>query len=133
MSLSSTFALQKAIYAELTGDAELTAFPGGAFIYDHVPQSRTPPFVVISQISTRDWPPGGSEHIATLTVWSDNPGHKQAMEISEVIRTLLHDAALTLEDHQLINLRYQSSEARRDKQSKLYQMQTRFRAVTEPQ
>ncbi len=133
MPQSSTLSLQKAIYSALIADTELTTLLNGPNIFDHVPQSQSLPFVVISQITTKEWPPNGQEHSITLTIWSEYPGRKQTMEISESIRAGLHDASLSLEDHHLINLHFLSSEARRDKQGKLYQMQSRFRAVTEPQ
>jgi hypothetical protein len=43
----------------------------------------------------------------------------------------LHDAALSLTDHRLINLRHETTDVRRDPDGETYQGIVRFRAVTE--
>jgi hypothetical protein len=43
----------------------------------------------------------------------------------------LHDQDLTLSGHRLVNLRHESSEARRDSDGETFHGIARFRAVTE--
>jgi hypothetical protein len=50
----------------------------------------------------------------------------------EIARARLHDAALTLDEHHLVNLRLEFSEARYDEDLSVYHGLLRFRAVTEP-
>jgi hypothetical protein len=50
----------------------------------------------------------------------------------EKIRELLSDQALILNDHALVNLRYQFSETRQDPDGETYHGVVRYRAVTEP-
>jgi hypothetical protein len=45
---------------------------------------------------------------------------------------VLHDAALTLDDHALVNLRLELTETRRDADGITFHAAMRFRAVTEP-
>jgi hypothetical protein len=48
------------------------------------------------------------------------------------LKIALHDAALTLSGHRLVNLRHELSEARRESDGDTYHGIVRFRAVTEP-
>jgi hypothetical protein len=127
--------LQKALVATLTAYAALTALLGAARVYD-VPPNDTPyPYVTIGQSSSRDWSTGveeGAEHLITFHIWSEKAGRKETYSIAAAIRTALHDAALTLDGHRLVNLRHEFTEARRTNDGHLHHGLTRYRAVTEP-
>jgi hypothetical protein len=132
---SASWALQQAIFAGLTADAALTALLGGQRVYDDVPERAEFPYVTFAVTSERDWSTGseeGSEHSLTLHVWSRAGGRREAHEIMGALREALHDAALALTDHRLVNLRHEFSEARRDADGETYHGITRYRAVTEP-
>lgn len=129
------FALQKALFATLNGNAGVLAVLGGARIYDDVPRSSEFPYITFGQTTSRDWSTGtepGREHTITLHVWSRARGRKQADDVMAAAETALHDAALTLDGHRLINLRHEFSDARREPDGETYHGITRFRAVTEP-
>ena len=53
------------------------------------------------------------------------------MLIAARVEALLHDAALTLDGHRLVNLRFEQAEARREAQGRFSRASLRFRAVTE--
>src|SRR5262245_37804789 len=113
---SASWALQQSIFARLSADAPLVALLGAARVFDDVPQGSDFPYLTFGQSTARDWSTGsedGSEHILTLHVWSKERGKRQAQEIMGAVRTALHDQALTLPGHRLINLRHEFSEARR--------------------
>ena len=54
------------------------------------------------------------------------------LAIVETIKAALHDQPLRLEDHYLVNLRHQFSEARLDPDGDTFHGIVRYRAVTEP-
>lgn len=129
------FALQQAVFAKLTATPALTALLGGARVYDDVPERAEFPYLTFGQTSERDWSTGtdnGGEHTLTLHVWSRGAGRKEAVEILAAARAALHDAALTLAGHRLVNLRHEFSDARRDPDGETFHGTARFRAVTEP-
>lgn len=131
----AAWALQQAIFAALTADSGLTALLGGARIYDVVPTRAVFPYVTFAQTAERDWSTGGaegSEHVVTLHVWSRGAGRKEALDIVGAVRPVLHDQTLSLSGHQLVNMRHERSEVRRDTDGETYHGLVRFRAVTEP-
>jgi len=135
MPTGAEWALQKAVYQHLVNDTELIARLGGPGLYDDVPPGATFPYVTLGQNSARDdgnFTGEGRAHTLTLHVWSRTPGRKEVQEIIALLSTSLHDTALTLEDHTLVNLRFLTSEARRDLDGETYHGIVRFRAVTEP-
>jgi hypothetical protein len=134
MMSSAGFALQQAIFEKLAGDAATVGALGGTRIYDEVPARAEFPFVTFGQSTERDWTTGtdeGYEHLVTLHVWSRGHGRKEAEAVIAAARDALHDQALSLAGHRLINLRHEYSEARRDTDGETFHGIARFRAVTE--
>ncbi len=132
---SSSWALQQSIFAALAADATLVALLGGPRVYDDVPQASAFPYLTFGHSLVRDWSTGsedGSEHVVTLHVWSQEKGKKEAHEIMGAVRTALHDQALSLAGHRLVNLRHELSEARREPDGDTTHGIVRYRAVTEP-
>ncbi|MEQ1717275.1 MAG: DUF3168 domain-containing protein [Hyphomicrobium sp.] len=132
---SASFALQQAFHAALTADAALVALLGGARVYDDVPVRAEFPYITFGQTTERDWSTGtepGSEHAITLHVWSRAHGRKETDDIVAAARVALHDGALTLTGHRLVNLRHEFSDARRETDGEHFHGTARFRAVTEP-
>jgi hypothetical protein len=135
MAEVASWALQRGIYQALANSLDLVTLLGGVRVYDDAPQSAPFPFITLGQSVTRDWSTGsedGAEHSLTLHVWSRAGGKKEMLEIVEAIRAALHDKPLALEDHYLINLRHEFSEARLDPDGDTFHGVVRYRAVTEP-
>ena len=132
---SAGWALQQAVYGALSGDVAVTTLLGGPNIYDDVPQRSEFPYLTFGRSRVRDWSTGtenGSEHVVTLQVWSRSAGRKQTFEIMDALRAAVHDQALSVAGHSLINLRHEFSDARREPDGDTYHGTVRFRAVTEP-
>jgi len=132
---NASWALQQAVFARLTSDAALAALLGGARVYDDVPVRAAFPYVTFAQGAERDWSTAsdaGAEHALVLHVWSRGNGRKELLAIMEALRAALHDAALTLTGHRLINLRHEVSDVRREGDGETYHGIVRLRAVTEP-
>ena len=99
MSVLAGLAVQKAIYAVLSGDATLASMVFG--IYDQPPDSPTPPYVVIGDaIETAADTMGdalGVEVVERVHVWTQYHGRKQGLEIADRVAELLHGTTLTLD------------------------------------
>ena len=127
------WALQRSIYQALATSLDLVGLLGGVRVYADAPQSAPNPFITLGQSLIRDWSTGaedGAEHSLTLHVWSRSGGKK--LEIIEAIRAALHEQPFALEDHHLVNLRHEYSEARFDPDGDTFHGVVRYRAVTEP-
>lgn len=134
--LSASLALQSAILTALAANPDLTALTGGhARIYDFVPPGASYPYVTFGQSVERDWSTAsedGREHTLTLQIWSRAAGRAEVYRAAAVIRAALHLAKLPLTGFNLVSLRYQFQEARRELDGETFRAIVRFRAVTEP-
>ncbi len=131
--MNSAADLQKAILAALGTSDGLAVHVTGR-ILDHAPANVEFPYITFGRTSIHDWSTDtddGAEHLFTLHVWSRGKGKKEALEIMELARQALHDAALALEEHSLVNLRLEFSDVRYDDRNEAYHGLMRFRAVTE--
>ncbi|MFX8457299.1 DUF3168 domain-containing protein, partial [Acinetobacter baumannii] len=82
-----------------------------------VPPGTPYPYVSFGQSVERDWSTGtddGREHTLTLQVWSRASGRSEVYRGAAIIRALLHLARLPLQGFNLVSLRYQFQEARRE-------------------
>ena len=132
---AASWALQRNIYQALTNSSELTSLLGGDRIYSQAPPAAQFPFITLGQTVNLDWSTGtdeGAEHSLTLHVWSRADSAREVHEILEMIRTVLHDQLLALEDHYLVNLCHEFMEARLDPDGETMHGIVRYRAVTEP-
>ena len=135
MPVNPSLALQKAIVQKLRDDAAIIALLGGAKIHDRPPRREQPPYVALGDIEARAWntfTARGTEHKVTLHIWSEHGGRRQAYEIIARIDELLDDAALTLTDHHLVNLRSVFWTALRARDGRLFHGLLRLRATTHP-
>ena len=131
--MNSAAELQKAIFEALAANGALAALVGTR-VFDHAPANAAFPYITFGRTSVYDWSTGtesGTEQLFTLHVWSKAKGKKEALEIMEIARATLHDAALELEGHKLVNLRLEFSEARYDDRNEAHHGLLRFRAVVE--
>lgn len=132
---SSTHALQQAVFTALSTATPITALLGGPHVFDDVPQSQAFPFLTLGQTSSTDWGTStedGEEHTLTLHVWSRAGGKMESEQVVAAIREVLHDQALALAGHRLVNLRQEFAEHRREPDGETIHGIARFRAVTEP-
>lgn len=132
---AASWALQRSIYQALAGSSELTTLLGGERIYSNPPPAAEFPYITLGQTVNLDWSTGtedGNEHSLTLHVWSRADSAAQVHEIIQVIRMVLHNQLLSLEDHHLVNLRHEFTEARIDPDGETMHGIVRYRAVTEP-
>ena len=134
VTCDADLALQKAIYAHLSADTAIVALVGTR-LFDNVPGDASFPYLTLGEAQVDDWSTGdegGSEHFLSLHVFSRAGGRAEAKSILGAARSALHDASLTLEGFQLINLRFLSAETRRESDGATWRGTIRFRAVTEP-
>ncbi|SDB31582.1 DUF3168 domain-containing protein [Bauldia litoralis] len=127
-------ALQKAVFAALVADGDVGAVLGDR-IHDAPPRNATFPYASFGEARASDWSTGteaGTEHRLTLQVWSRERGKAECWRALEAIRAALDDAALTLDGHALVNLRFEAAETRRERDGITWRGVARFRAVTEP-
>lgn len=133
---SSLVALRRAIHARLVTDAALLALLGGPHVHDDPPRNAPGPFIVHGDLEARDASSGteaGFEQVFDLVIWAARQGETgHALAIAERVDGLLHEAALPLVGHRLINLRRLGLTARRDERSGRVRLSLRLRAVTEP-
>lgn len=128
-------ALQAALYSRLSASSEINALLGGQHIFDDVPKSQKPPYVVFAESIHNDWSTGtepGMEHSLSLNVWSDQNGRKEALTIAEAIVEALSNLPTILEGHVLVNFTHEFTEVSKDADADLYLAKLNFRAVTEP-
>ncbi len=131
---ASSWALQQALYATIAADAAIVGLLGAPRIFDDVPQRAEFPYLTIGQSMVRDWSTGtegGDEHLLTLHVWSRTEGRRETHAIMGALKEALHDRALTLAGHRLVNLQHEFSDARREPDGETYHGIVRLRAVTE--
>ncbi len=129
------WALQKAVYAALTQDAGVRDALGGPHVYDHVPRKTALPYVTFARSAVRDASSGDQaahEHTLVLNVWATATGAKKSAKVIAAVRAALHDRALGLDGHHLVNLRHEQSEIRRLGDGERLNGVLQFRAVTEP-
>jgi hypothetical protein len=132
----ASWALQSAVFAALSADAALEALIGDpARVFDAVPPLPVFPYVVIGDDAETNWDTAtdaGSEHSLEIHIWSRQPGHKEAKEIADAVRSALNDAPLSPEGHRLIAIRYLDCTFAREPDGETYRATLAFRAVTEP-
>ena len=134
MSASPVVSLRKAMRDHLLADATLTAMLGGARVFDEAPRGIEPPYVTFGDARTRDWSTAsdsGAEHVVVLEAWSAQRGVREALAIAARVEALLVDAALTLDNHRLVNMRFLQIETRRENQGRFARASLRLRATTE--
>ena len=129
------FALQVAMRNALLAHAPLTLLLGGAHVHEEMPRGASATHIVFGDIETRDWSTAEAkahEHFVTLSVRTNNRSRKLAQDILDEIEQVLDNAALTLSNHRLVNLRLTFWSVAREKNGENFAATLRFRAATEP-
>jgi hypothetical protein len=135
MPTAASTALRAAIHDALAANSALTTLLGGPKIYDEPPRSAAFPYVTLGETRVSDFSADGEaaqEHQLMLHAWSRQGGQREAHMIAGALLQALDDAALTLADHHLVNLRFAVADIRREADGRTYHAAVRFRAVTEP-
>jgi hypothetical protein len=128
-----SLALQKAIHAALIADAAVGAVISDR-IHDAAPRNAVFPFVTFGDARVGDWSTGteeGAEHRLLIHVWSRQRGKAECWAIIEAVRAVLHEAALDVDGHALVNLRVEAAEVGQDRDGITWHGVMRLRAVTE--
>jgi hypothetical protein len=132
--MSAHWALQEAAVAALAADAALKALIGDPpRIYDDAPRGVAFPYVSLGEGAEGDWSAQSGEGVECrliLHAWSRYAGRQEVKAILSRIRTVLHDANLTVAGWRLINLRCEAVEYPRGGES-AYHGLARFRAALE--
>jgi len=132
--MSSTSALQKAIFAALTADATLTGLIGASRIFDDVPPGARPPYLVFAESSLADWSTGteaGEAHTVALEIWSSQRGRKQVAAIAASARAALDSIGPLDAPFHLVHLRHETTRLERDPQTEWFRGVVRMRALVE--
>ena len=133
--MTAAIELQSAIVSALRSSSALTSLLGGAFVYDDVPDSRRPPYVVIGPLETVDWSTSteeGEEHFIEITAWSSANGRKSAVAMAGEIRAALSALPGNLPGHALVNFTHETTRSEADPDDRHFRAVSSFRAVTEP-
>jgi hypothetical protein len=125
--------LEKAILAELGGDAALVAALGGARILDQASSANTAfPYVGFGRTSVYDWSTGiekDTEQLFTVHIWSKAKGEAETVGIMEIARSHLAERIIALDSRQSVELKLEFAEARYDEDLAVHHGLLRFRAV----
>jgi hypothetical protein len=125
--------LQKAVFAELSGDAALLAALGGERIVPQPSANVAFPYIGFGRSSVYDWSTGtekDTEQLFTLHIWSKAKGDAETVGIMEIARTRLADRVVPLPGHQPVDLKLEFAEARYDEDLAVHHGLLRFRAVS---
>lgn len=126
----SALALQKAIYDALKDETA-----AGANVFDAVPVSDPYPRIVIGPGQTiGDFFDcyDGSEVFLQIDVYSKKTASMpEVKSIASEVRALLHDAALTLVDHVLVQMQFQDTVYSREADGKTSRARMTLRAETQ--
>lgn len=132
---AASLALRQALHAGLNGYAPLAALLGGPKVFDEPPRTVAFPYVTLGDAETSDWSTAtetGHEHRLVLHVWSRQGGQREAQLIAAEIMAALEVLDLDPLGQRLVNLRFATSDIRRDEDGRTWHGVVRFRAVTEP-
>ena len=131
MSYGVSAALQRAVFAQLTGDAPLSALVGPA-IYDAMPTGTLPPlYVVLGSEDVRDASDktgAGAEHSFTVSLVTESAGFATAKEAAAAVSDALVGAPLILDRGSLVSLNFNKAKAARVGTGSMRQINMIFRA-----
>ena len=133
---TAAWALQKAVFSTLGGDATLDGLLGNNRIFDRVPDEQVFEYVVIGDITSSDISTFGKlieDMTITVHAWSQKGGKKSCEAIQDRIDTLLNRASLDLsaDGYRLVALLREHMETMLDEDGLTYHGVQRFRAMIE--
>lgn len=125
--------VQKALYAKL--EAALSAT-----VYDHVPPNAAFPYVTIGDDTSIPWDTKagsdldygfGEEITVTIHAWSRKGGRKEVKQIGAAIYAALHNKALTMDDHALVQMQFEFGDSFLDADGVTYHGVSRYRLLVQ--
>jgi len=135
MSADSQWALQTAIFAALSADADVKTHIGDpARIFDHVPPESVFPYLVIGEATSGPFDVKtheGMEQTLTLHAWSRYRGLREIKDIMTAVTKALDQQALSLVGHTLVLLRFEFATTFLDSDGLTRHGVQRFRAITQ--
>lgn len=134
MSVAVSFALQEAVYGQLSADPVLVALVGTA-IFD-APPIGTPPllYVLLGAEVVKDRSSktsAGAQHDFVVKVVSDAPGFSAAKQAAAAVNDALVDTPLVLSRGHLISLQFLKAQAQRGTPPEGRQIFLTFRALVQ--
>lgn len=131
---SPMWPIQKAVRAQLRGDATLMALVTG--VYDGAPETDAFPYIVIGEAT--ETPDNshdryGWQTVFTLHVWTQYQGHGPGLEIGTRVTALLDHQPLTVPGFDHIVTRFEFSQTLTDPEppGDIRHLVLRYRVVTE--
>lgn len=135
VSAPPTWPIQKAVYAVLTADPELSGLLVGG-VHDFTPETAPYPFLVVGE--ALDIPENrldgfGWQTTITLHVWTQAAGNRQALGIGARVTALLDHQPLTLPGYDHIVTRFEFSQVLVDPEppGNIRHLVLRYRVITE--
>jgi hypothetical protein len=110
--------LQKAVFAALTGDADVASAVTGVF--DHVPQPVDAgddsqfPYITIGQGTVREFDTDdvlGFDATVEVHVWSRQRGRREVKEIQGLVYDVLHRGDLTIDGYHFVSCDHEFSDS----------------------
>jgi len=127
--------LHEAVFKALAADADLLAELGPGRLFDQVPERAAFPYIVLGRQLTSDWSTAtedGEVIVFFVHIWTDEKGRGQLSKLEAHVKRVLAADLPAMANTELVNLRFQLGEHRRDRNSRHRQGVLRFRGVTEP-
>ncbi|MCH2548123.1 MAG: DUF3168 domain-containing protein [Alphaproteobacteria bacterium] len=132
MSEFSHFAMQEALFSVLSNDVALGQAISGVF--DHVPPNTAYPYVTLGDMRANNVSSIDSvmsRMDITINVYSRSRGRKQVNDIMQQIYALLHGEEPSIVGHNVINLRYMTSDIEQERDGLTYRGRIRFEAFVQ--
>lgn len=123
--------IQQSLFALLNNDATLESIVSG--IYYNPPEGQDYPYVVIDTLTSRNWSTRttlGFSTIIPILVYGQS-GKQQVMDILDRIYELVVEGNITLLDHQLVAMRFETHDIVTEDDEITHKGAIRFRAYSE--
>lgn len=97
--------LQEGVYNRLTNDSELMALVNN--IYDYLPKDKAMPYLVIGDISSKDFSTKtttGQRSLIRINILSNKRGKEECQQIIEKVYDTLHHQEIMISGFNVINM-----------------------------
>jgi len=133
MSADSSWDVQSAVFAVLSGNAALTSLlaNGANSVCDHVPQGTAFPYIAIGETNTAEIEGGAFSVIFSIHTYSKSSGMNETKQIMSAIYDCLHDADFAIPNQNLVLCLMQSSSAELESDGKTRHGIQQFKIITE--
>lgn len=132
---TSLFAVQEAVYAQLSADVNLQALVGSpARLYDMVPPAAIYPYVSFGDVNVRDYGTKdrtGFEQTLTFHAYSRARGRKEVKQIMQALYDSLHQSPLSVVGADRVDCQFQSASTQLENDSLTLHGIIRFRIVVQ--